>query len=149
MLKLGRWIAQYYCAPLGETLRAMTPLASDVRRSKTYQLTSSGRDAARQLLIGETEDPALIILRMLGGEAAHFLLSFAKVKRAGAVLRGLEKKGFIVAEDVAEARDPLRASAARLRVEFVSRTTGTSWESPSANCLPTSNCILASTTSRH
>ena len=23
MLKLGRWIASYYCAPLGETLRAM------------------------------------------------------------------------------------------------------------------------------
>src|SRR5258708_31384968 len=26
LLKLGRWIFDYYCAPLGETLRAMTPL---------------------------------------------------------------------------------------------------------------------------
>ena len=32
LLKLGRWISEYYCAPLGETLRAMTPLAGDVRR---------------------------------------------------------------------------------------------------------------------
>jgi primosomal protein N' (replication factor Y) len=123
LLRLGRWIAQYYCAPLGETLRAMTPLASDVKRSKTYGLTSSGRDAARQLLIGETEDPALIILRMLEAKPLTASYLSQKVKRAGAVLRGLEKKGFIIAEDVAEARDPLRASAARLRVEFVARTT--------------------------
>src|SRR4051812_15555710 len=25
LLNLGRWIAEFYCAPLGETLRAMTP----------------------------------------------------------------------------------------------------------------------------
>ncbi|MEI9812206.1 MAG: hypothetical protein WDO18_05830 [Acidobacteriota bacterium] len=36
LLGLGRWVAAYYCAPLGETLRSMTPLANDVRRSKTY-----------------------------------------------------------------------------------------------------------------
>ena len=48
LLKLGRWIAAYYCAPLGETLRAMTPLAGDIRRGKIYSLTKSGRDAARQ-----------------------------------------------------------------------------------------------------
>src|SRR5712691_8560206 len=42
LLDLGRWISAYYCAPLGETLRAMTPLASDVRRSKVYSLTRSG-----------------------------------------------------------------------------------------------------------
>ena len=34
LLKLGRWIADYYCAPLGETLRAMTPLAADIRHGK-------------------------------------------------------------------------------------------------------------------
>lgn len=35
LLKLGRWISDYYCAPLGETLRAMTPLAGDIRRGKS------------------------------------------------------------------------------------------------------------------
>src|SRR5689334_4920094 len=39
LLKLGRWIAEYYCAPLGETLRAMTPLAAEIRRTKVYSLT--------------------------------------------------------------------------------------------------------------
>ena len=123
MLKLGRWIAHYYCAPLGETLRAMTPLASDVKRSKTYSLTTAGRDAARQLLLGaDTEDPALKILRMLEAKPLTSAYLTQKISRGAAVLRGLEKKGLIVPEDVAEARDPLRASAARLRVEFLSRT---------------------------
>src|SRR5579864_4645502 len=46
LMKLGRWISDYYCAPLGETLRAMTPLAGDIRHGKIYSLTSSGHDAA-------------------------------------------------------------------------------------------------------
>ena len=36
-------------------------------------------------------------------------------------MRSLEKSGFVESEDVAAERDPLRASAARLRVEFLSR----------------------------
>lgn len=27
LLALGRWVAEYYCAPLGEVLRGMAPLA--------------------------------------------------------------------------------------------------------------------------
>lgn len=123
LLSLGRWISSYYCAPLGETLRAMTPLASDVKRSKAYALTTSGRDAARQLLLtADEDDPALVILRSLESRPLTAAYLSQKVKRAGTVLRGLEKKGFVIAEDLAEARDPLRASAARLRVEFGLRT---------------------------
>ena len=51
LLALGRWIAEYYCAPLGEVLRAMMPLAGEIRRGKVYSLTDAGRDAARQLLL--------------------------------------------------------------------------------------------------
>lgn len=124
LLNLGQWISSYYCAPLGETLRAMTPLASDVKRTKTYELTASGRDAARQMLLSAEEqgDPALAILRLLETRPLTASYLSQKVKRAGTVLRGLEKKGFVVAADLAEARDPLRASAARLRVEFQTRT---------------------------
>lgn len=123
LLNLGRWISSYYCAPLGETLRAMTPLASDVKRSKTFALTASGRDAARQLLLSaDQDDPALTILRLLESRPLTASYLSQKVQRGGSVLRGLEKKGFVIAEDLAEARDPLKASAARLRVEFGSRT---------------------------
>ena len=59
LLNLGRWISQYYCAPLGEVLRTMTPLASDIRAGKLYGLTDAGRDATRQLLLdASTQDPA-------------------------------------------------------------------------------------------
>jgi primosomal protein N' (replication factor Y) len=125
LLNLGRWISNYYCAPLGETLRAMTPLASDVRHGKVYSLTPSGRDTARQLHLvsNEQEDPASAILRMLDGRSLSASYLKQKVTRSADVLRSLEKKGFVQSEDVAAERDPLRASAARLRVEFVERGT--------------------------
>jgi primosomal protein N' (replication factor Y) len=126
LLKLGRWIASYYCAPLGETLRAMTPLAGDIRRGKIYSLTSAGRDAARQLHLGSNDDtdPAVKILRMLDARALSGGYLNQKVDKAATVLRSLEKKGFVHQEDVAAERDPLRAGAARLRVEFVARLDG-------------------------
>jgi len=39
LLALGRWISGYYCAPLGEVLRSMLPLAAEVRSGKIYSLT--------------------------------------------------------------------------------------------------------------
>ena len=50
---IGRWISGYYCAPLGDVLRGMLPLAAEIRRGKVYSLTDSGRDAARQLLLDQ------------------------------------------------------------------------------------------------
>ena len=66
LLSLGRWIAGYYCAPLGEVLRAMLPLASEIRAGKVYSLTAAGFDTARQLLLDAgPEDPVAAVLRML------------------------------------------------------------------------------------
>ena len=66
LLGLGRWIAGYYCAPLGDVLRGMLPLAAEMRRGKIWSLTDSGRDAARQLLLDAApDDPVAQILHML------------------------------------------------------------------------------------
>jgi primosomal protein N' (replication factor Y) (superfamily II helicase) len=122
LLKLARWIADYYCCPLGETLRAMTPLAGDLRQSKVYSLTSSGRDVARQFHFSEAGDDAgSQILRLLDARplAASYLSK--KFPQARAALRSLEKKGLVEMESRTEERDPLRASAERLRVEFRAR----------------------------
>jgi primosomal protein N' (replication factor Y) len=123
LLKLGHWISSYYCAPLGEVLRSMTPLAADIRRGKIFSLTKSGRDAARQLHLNDTdaEDPAGKILHLLDTRAMSASYLTQKVSKAAVVLRSLEKKGFVEVEDVAAERDPLRASAARLRAEFIRR----------------------------
>jgi primosomal protein N' (replication factor Y) len=123
LLRLGRWISEYYCAPLGETLRAMTPLAGEVKHGKVYSLSRSGREAARQLHLGalELDDPALEILRLLEARPLTGTYLRRKVAKAAAILRSLEKRGFLDVQEVTDSRDPLRASAARLRVEFVAR----------------------------
>jgi primosomal protein N' (replication factor Y) len=122
LLALGRWIAAYYCAPLGEVLRSMLPLAAEVRRGKTYSLTDSGRDAARQLLLDSSpDDPATEILRLLERRPLTASYLARVLPLADRALRSLEKRGFIVGEDVHADRDPLRAPAERLRVELAPR----------------------------
>jgi primosomal protein N' (replication factor Y) len=125
LMRLGRWIAEYYCAPLGETLRAMTPLSGEIRRGKVYSLTKSGRDVARQLHLGAEEqaggDPATTALRMLDARPLSAAYLKQKIPNCAAVLTALAKKGFVETEDVAADRDPLRAAAARLRIEFLGR----------------------------
>jgi primosomal protein N' (replication factor Y) len=121
MLALGRWIAGYYCAPLGEVLRTMAPSAGEIRQGKVYSLTDQGRDALRQLTLGaeSSVDPAVELMRLLEWRplSAGYLLKHNDA--APGLIRGLEKKGFLHAEEVEAQRDPLRAPAAKLRVELV------------------------------
>src|SRR5271156_3098873 len=120
LLSLGRWIAQYYCAPLGEVLRSMTPLSGEVRKTKLYSLTDAGRDTARQLLLGADEtDPTLQVLRLLEARPLSASYLQKKLPKALDVIRSLEKKGFVAMEDLEAQRDPLRASATRLRASFL------------------------------
>ncbi|MFB3776243.1 MAG: primosomal protein N' [Bryobacteraceae bacterium] len=125
LVNLGRWIAQYYSAPLGEVLRAMTPLGSEIRQGKVYALTGAGRDAARQLLLGETsEDPAVQLLHMLAERPLTAATIQRKIPLAAKTLKSLERKGMIRAEAVQAERDPLRAASTRLRVEILRRPEG-------------------------
>ena len=43
LLELAQWIAQYYLAPVGEVLRTMLPLMSEVRRQVLYRISDTGR----------------------------------------------------------------------------------------------------------
>src|SRR5580658_10917523 len=45
LLRLGKWIADYYLAPLGEVFRTMLPLAAEFRRAIGYRITDAGRTA--------------------------------------------------------------------------------------------------------
>lgn len=117
LIELGRWIASYYCAPLGEALRVMAPLAGEVHSSKVWSLTDSGRDAARQLLLGAEEaDTTLQLLRLLEGRPLSASYLAKKVPDAARLLAGLRKRGLATVEDVKAGRDPLRAASERLRV---------------------------------
>jgi primosomal protein N' (replication factor Y) len=120
LLALGGWISQYYCAPLGEVLRSMTPLSGEVRKSKLYSLTDSGRDAARQLVMGASEEDAAVqVLQLLEARPLSASYLEKKLPNAARVVRSLEKKGFIEIENLEAQRDPLRASATRLRASWL------------------------------
>jgi primosomal protein N' (replication factor Y) (superfamily II helicase) len=122
LLALARWIAGYYCAPLGEVLRSMLPLAAEIRKGKVYSLTDAGRDAARQLLLGASpEDPAAQVLRMLEARPLSAAYLTRKLPLADKTIKSLERRGFIASEQVQTERDPLRAPSDRLRVEIAAR----------------------------
>src|SRR5277367_1890388 len=122
LIALGRWIAAYYCAPLGEVLRGMTPLTGEIRRTKLYTLTDAGRDASRQLVLSAAEDdPAMQVMRLLEIRPLSATALMRKLPKCTAALRGLQKKGFIDVEDLQADRDPLRASADRLLASFLSK----------------------------
>src|ERR1700757_860544 len=42
LLRLGKWIADYYLAPLGEVFRAMLPLSAEFKRDIRYRIADEG-----------------------------------------------------------------------------------------------------------
>src|SRR4051794_12167294 len=42
LLRLGRWIADYYLAPIGDVFRTMLPLGAEFKRSIAYRITEAG-----------------------------------------------------------------------------------------------------------
>ena len=124
LLKLGRWIADYYCAPLGEVLRSMVPLAGETRAGKVYSLTPAGRDAARQLFLAVEETPATALLKLLEARPQTKEQITRKIPEGAKAIATLEKKGFLRIEDFETERDPLKAGSARLKAEFVMRAEG-------------------------
>jgi primosomal protein N' (replication factor Y) len=121
LLRLGTWIAEYYCAPLGEVLRGMLPLGGEVRRRKTFSLTAAGGDVARQLLVSEVADAASQILQLLEQRPRTAEAIGAKVEKGKRALQRLLKRGWVVEEEERTDRDPLRSSAEKLHVEFAQR----------------------------
>jgi len=121
LLRLAQWIAEYYCAPIGEVLKGMLPLSGEMRRTTRYSLTTLGRDVARQLSVQPATDAASAVLRALDERSRSAPYLAGKIKEARGALRALVKRGWVSAEETQEDRDPLRAPAERLQAEFVRR----------------------------
>ncbi len=114
LLKLGKWIASYYCSPIGETLKVMLPLGGELRSKRTVALTDRGREMAQQFLRStNADDPYVQVLRAL--EKRPLTETYLKKKIPGSdkSLKLMEKRGLIRIEaDIAE-RDPHRARDGR------------------------------------
>ena len=119
LLKLGRWIADYYLAPVGEVFRTMLPLSAEFKRAVTYRITDEGRMALH--LAGMSGSPArskrtpdeqLIEFRVLDYLAERESVREESLRRATrvgkALLGGMVRKKWVTREDVSAARHSAR-----------------------------------------
>src|ERR1700687_732268 len=119
LLKLGKWIADYYLAPVGEVFRTMLPLSAEFKRSITYRITDEGRLALH--LAGMSGSPArskrtpeqqLVEFRVLDYLAERDSVREERLRGATrvakALLSGVVGKTWIAREDVSAARDAAR-----------------------------------------
>ena len=119
LLKLGKWIADYYLAPLGEVFRTMLPLAAEFKRTITYRITEEGQLALH--LAGMTGSPArsqrtpeqqqvefrvLDYLSERESVREESLRGVTKVART--LLSGMVRKKWIARDDVSAAKDATR-----------------------------------------
>jgi primosomal protein N' (replication factor Y) len=119
LMELGRWIAQYYLAPVGEVLRSMLPLTGEVRRQVLYRITDVGRKALfagaeqgssrRSRLSPEEQDQEYAVLNALeSGEAVRASRLRSATGASVRLLNGMLRKKWIARETAAEARDARR-----------------------------------------
>ncbi len=119
LMQLGRWVAEYYCAPLGEVLRGMVPLGAEVRRQFLYRLAEVGRRALydgaakgssrRSRLSVDDQNREYAVLNYLEpGEAAKPGALRSATGANKALLDAMVKKRWLVRETIAEARDARR-----------------------------------------
>src|SRR5712692_1820887 len=119
LLKLGKWIADYYLAPIGEVFRTMLPLSAEFKRSIAYRITDEGRLALH--LAGMSGSPArskrtpeqqLVEFRVLDYLAERESVQEERLRGATrvakALLSGMVRKKWIAREDVSAARDAAR-----------------------------------------
>jgi primosomal protein N' (replication factor Y) (superfamily II helicase) len=124
LLRLGRWVAGYYLAPLGEVFRTMLPLNAEFKRSIGYRITEVGHTALHQAGVSgssarsrrtpEEQDAEVRVLDYLAATDVGALIreetlrSATKVSRA--ILAGMVRKKWLAREDLSAAQDATRTA---------------------------------------
>jgi primosomal protein N' (replication factor Y) (superfamily II helicase) len=119
LLRLGKWIADYYLAPLGEVFRSMLPLGAEFKRSIGYSITDAGRTAlhlagmsgssARSRRTPQEQLAEFRVLDYLGErEMAREETLRAATRISRSVLAGMVRKKWIAREDLSDARNAER-----------------------------------------
>jgi len=119
LVELGKWIANYYLAPLGEVFRTMLPLSAEFKRTISYRIASAGQMALH--LAGtsgssarsrKTPEDQLAEFRVLDYLVERELVREESLRSAArvskTVLTGMVRKQWIVREDLSDARDARR-----------------------------------------
>jgi primosomal protein N' (replication factor Y) len=119
LLKLGRWIADYYLAPLGEVLRTMLPLGAEFKKTISYRITDEGHMALHLAGMSgssgrsrRTPQEQLEEFRVLDYLAQRDLVREETLRTATratkSLLAGMLRKQWITREDISQARDAAR-----------------------------------------
>ncbi|MGA2372110.1 MAG: primosomal protein N' [Candidatus Korobacteraceae bacterium] len=119
LMQLGRWIAQYYIAPVGEVFRTMLPLSAEFRRALGYRITDKGIDALHEASTSgsslrsrkEPEHQMLeyaVLNRLADGEIVREATLRSTSGAPRAVLQTLLRKKWIAREDLSDVRDATR-----------------------------------------
>ena len=116
LMKLARWIGDYYLAPLGEVFRTMLPLSAEFKRSIVYRITDAGHEALHAASTSgssarsrrtpdeqSSEYRVLDYLAMRDDAREQGLRSVTGFSRA--VLAGMVRKKWIERVDLSEAQD--------------------------------------------
>src|SRR6185312_1837125 len=119
LLWLGKWISDYYLAPVGEVFRSMLPLNAEFRRAIVYRITEeghmalhlagSGGSSSRSKKPPEDQDIEYRVLNYLvmRDEAREGTLRSA-TGIPPALLAGMVRKKWIEREDVSHVTDATR-----------------------------------------
>ncbi|HTZ96800.1 MAG TPA: primosomal protein N' [Terriglobales bacterium] len=119
LLQLGKWIANYYLAPLGEVLRTMLPLNAEFKRAIGYRISPNGQMVLHLAgMSGSSSrsrkhpEDQLAEFRALDYLAERELVREQTLQTAARVsktiLAGMVRKKWIVREDLSSARDATR-----------------------------------------
>ncbi|MGC2326860.1 MAG: primosomal protein N' [Candidatus Sulfotelmatobacter sp.] len=128
LLHLGRWIADYYLAPIGEVFRTMLPLSAEFKRSIGYSISDGGQMAlhmagmsgssARSQRTPEEQAAEFRVLDYLTARTSEStepvkelvreetLRSATRVSKS--ILAGMVRKKWLLREDISAARDATR-----------------------------------------
>ena len=121
ILRLGRWIAEYYLAPVGEVFRSMLPLSAEFKKIIGYRITDQGHMAlhmagmsgssARSQRTPEEQAAEFRVLDYLAGSDGE-LVREQTLRQAGRASRktldGMVRKKWITREDISGRQDATR-----------------------------------------
>ncbi len=121
LLRLGRWIANYYFAPIGEVFRTLLPLAAEFKRIIGYRITETGQMAlhlagvsgssARSQRTPDEQAAEIRVLDYLAGldggpVREESLRSATQVSRPA--LAAMTRKKWLLREDLSAPQDASR-----------------------------------------
>lgn len=142
LMRLAKWIAEYYLAPLGEVFRAMLPLAAEFRRARVYRITDAGQLALHQAGMSgsSARSRQAPLAQMLEFRVLDYLAERESTREQvlksathadTKILAALARKKWITREDLSSAGETRRT--VRVAVLRTPEANTRSFDSPSAS----------------